>query len=76
MKDLYTVKFLYDTLFQLQNQLDELSEWSVYNDDAGNNDIHELKQKFEEVKHQLFDLAKNKPLEANLSEEGGDENGK
>lgn len=72
MNNLYDIKYLYDTLFLLQTQIDELSQWSVYNDDVCLDQIHELTQKFEEVKKQLFELAKDKPLEANLTEKGGE----
>ncbi len=72
MNSLYDIKYLYDTLFLLQTQIDELSQWSVYNDDVCLDQIHELTQKFEEVKKQLFELAKDKPLEANLIERGGE----
>lgn len=72
MNSLYDIKYLYDTLFLLQTQIDELSQWSVYNDDVCLDQIHELTQKFEEVKKQLFELAKDEPLEANLTEKGGE----
>lgn len=57
MNDLYTVKFLYDTLFLLSTEIEDLSKWSVYNQDICLDEIHELQEKFEEVKKKLFEIA-------------------
>jgi hypothetical protein len=56
MNDLYTIKYLYDILFLLSAELEDLSKWSVYNNDTCLDEIHELSEKFEEVKKKLFEI--------------------
>lgn len=70
--DLYTVKFLYDTLFLLSSELEDLSKWSVYNNDICLDDIHELTEKFEEVKKKLFEIG-GKDIDKTFSDEEGGE---
>lgn len=72
MNDLYTIKFLYDTLFLLNSELEDLSRWSVYNDDVCLDEIHELTEKFEEVKKKLFDIG---GTDIDKTLKGGEKNG-
>jgi len=73
MNDLYTVKFLYDTLFLLSTQLEDLEKWSVYNNDTCNEEISALRSQFEAVKKKLFEIAGTDIDRTNISERGGDE---
>lgn len=68
MNELYTVKFLYDTLFLLSNHLEDLEKWSVYNNDTCNEQISALRQQFEALKKKLFEIAGTDIDQTNISE--------
>ena len=52
MEDDY--KYLQLTLDVLEADIDDLSKWSVYNNDIHLDEIHELQEQFKKVK-ELFD---------------------
>ncbi len=70
-KDFYDTTFLYDTLYLLENHLTDLTQWSVYNEDVCEEDILELREKFEQVKKILFLVGKT--LDSDTEMEGENE---
>jgi len=70
-KDLYDKTFLWDTLFLLQNQICDLSSWSVYNDDILNEEISELEKQSDAIRKKLIEMDKQGQLE-----KGGEKNGR
>lgn len=73
MDNQYDTKFLYDTLFLLQTHIEDLSTWSVYNDDSCLDEIHELKKKFEQVRKLLFQVGKQ--IDEQNEQKGGEQDG-
>lgn len=63
MDELYTKSYLFDTLFIINNELENLSTWSVYNKDLMLDEIADLKKKSDEVRQKLIDLDKKGELE-------------
>lgn len=53
----YNDKFLFDTLFVLKTQIDDLEMWSVYNADKKLEDIKTLKTLYEDLKDEFFSMA-------------------
>lgn len=75
MKDLYTKKFLFDTLFLLSKEIEDLSAWSAYNDDIANEEIAELQEKSNQLRKKLIDLDLQGTLQSDdADEKGGDNN--
>ena len=49
----YTKKFLEDSIYLLEEQLQDIEKWSVYNDDKHSEEISEIKEKVEKLKSKL-----------------------
>lgn len=63
MEEIYTKSYLFDTLFVINNELENLSTWSVYNKDLMLDEIAELKKKSDKVRQKLIELDKKGELE-------------
>ncbi len=72
MNEEYTVKFLYDTLFLLSNQIEDLEKWSVYNNDTCLDQINTLKEQFEALKKRLFEICGKDIDRTNTDAKGGE----
>lgn len=49
----YDQEFLANTIFGLIKDIDDLSKWSVYNDDKFNEEIAELQELIEELNKKI-----------------------
>ncbi len=53
MKTIYTEKFIENTLFSLESEIKDLSEWSAHNDDKINMEIKLLKSTLKQIKENV-----------------------
>lgn len=53
MSELYDLKFANDTAQIILDQIEDLEKWSVHNDDALNEETHELRAKVEAIQKTL-----------------------
>lgn len=53
MKFEETKRFLNDTMFLLETEIDDLSQWSVYNQDVINEEIASLKETLAKIKEKI-----------------------
>jgi len=71
--DFYNKKFLWDTLFLLQKEIQDLSMWSVYNDDIALGLIQKLQADSDLLRKKLIEMDKQGKLPIKDSDEKGGE---